>query len=631
MTIPKMAWLVILLPLLGALVNTVLALAQVRRAAHWIAILTVGSASAVSIYILHTFIRQPDLKFFGAGFPWFNLGITWAVFDTRIDSLTAIMLAVVTVVSLLVIFYSRGYMADDPSFPRFFAQMSLFVAAMCTLVLAGNFLMLYLGWEGVGLCSYLLIGFWYRRPAAASAAVKAFVVTRIGDTGFALGVLMIFLTFGNVSYTEIFQRAPLLNPAMATLISLLLLSGAVGKSAQIPLYVWLPDAMEGPTPVSALIHAATMVTAGVYLIARCGALFTPASLDVVALIGALTAIYSASIALAQYDIKRILAYSTISQIGYMFLAMGVLAPQAGIFHLATHAFFKALLFLCAGAVMHSMAGVIDLRQIGGMKNKMPLTYWTFLIASLSLTGLMPFSGFYSKDQIITAAWQRWPLLGLLAILTAFLTAFYIFRVFFRTFHGPEKIPPYARVHSQTVGGWMYWPMIILAGFSIALGLTIGLPADHGAIHRILEPSLTWTQRWNLPQVEPKFSTLWIFTTVAELLGIALAWRIYRTGGDVFDWVGKSRLLRSVHALLNRKYYIDEVYDAAAAQPARLIAEGCSEADYYLIDGIIAVLVAVPQLLGRSLRALQQGTMQGYALGVLIVLALMLLFILKLSG
>jgi NADH-quinone oxidoreductase subunit L len=621
MAIMELAWLIILLPLASAVVCAGMALAKIQKGAHWVAILPLAGSTVISLLIGKEFLANPALKFSSVAWPWINLGQNWALFSIQLDGLSALMLAVVTTVSLLVVIYSRGYMSNDPGYSRFFAQMSLFVAAMCTLVLAGNFLMLYLGWEGVGLCSFMLIGFWYRRPAAAAAAVKAFIVTRIGDTGFALGVLLLFLIFGSLDYTEVFQQAVTLSPPVVTVIALLLLAGAVGKSAQLPLYVWLPDAMEGPTPTSALIHAATMVTAGVYLIARCGPIFlaSPIAFNVVALVGGITAFYAATIAIAQFDIKRILAYSTISQIGYMFLAIGILAPAAGMFHLATHAFFKALLFCGAGVIMHAMGGVIDIRQIGGLKKLLPVTYWTFLIAALALSGIFPFAGFWSKDEIILAAWYRWPVLGILAWITGMLTTLYIFRIFFRVFHGPEMLPPELNGRPHAIDRWMKGPLLVLALGSIALGFILGWPPHHGLVDKILHPSLAWSTVFDLPfrQALP-----WILINeFSQLIAIVAAWKMYGR-----QKVREPLLPGGVFTLLNRKYYVDELYDRTAVESAYGLAEGCSESDDTLLDGILAQIAAIPHALGKIFRTAQNGALQVYALGVIVLLTLMLLVI-----
>jgi len=630
---------IVLLPLLGAAVAGAMALAKVRRGAHWAAIAGVGGAAALSVLIAGGFAGDPDLAMRVAVGEWMPIGIG-ASFGFYIDGLTAVMLATVTVVSFLIVVYSRGYMREDAGYPRFFALLALFVASMCVLVLADNFLLLYLGWEAVGMCSYLLIGFWYRKPSAANAAVKAFAVNRIGDLGFAIGVLTIVLTLGAAGYGEVFGRVGEWSAGMATLVALLLFCGAVGKSAQLPLYVWLPDAMEGPTPVSALIHAATMVTAGVYMVARCGAIFaaSPVALEVVAIVGGLTAIYAATIALAQYDMKRILAYSTISQLGYMFLGVGVLAPAAGVFHLVTHAFFKGLLFLTAGAVMHAMAGEIDIRRIGGLRRIMPVTYGACLVGCLALAGVPPLAGFWSKDEIIGAALHGHPVLGMLAIVTAALTAFYIFRMFFRAFHGELRVPAEAGRHAGEVERWMRWPMALLAAGSVAVGAALGWPVGHGWIERVLEGATAWSGSAGHAAEEGGVSHWFVSggLTVLALAMVGLAWVLYRGGRGVVErWgVGSGAgraLLRGAYGLVHQKYYVDEVYQAAVVGPLRRLAWGSDATDSSVINGVLYTIAAVPRGLGYGLRLLQRGAVQGYALAGLVVLALMLLAILRLAG
>jgi NADH-quinone oxidoreductase subunit L len=622
-------WMIILLPLSGAIICGMMAILKINRGAHWPAIFSVAGSAIISVIDLIPIIKTPDLVIRHQGGVWMILNTVPISFTLQIDSLTEIMLCTVTFVSLLVIIYSREYMKGDPGYSRFFAAISLFVCSMCVLVLAGNFLMLYLGWEGVGLCSFLLIGFWYKKPSASDAAVKAFLVTRIGDTGFAVGILLIFLLFGSLDYNSVFVSVQNLNPTVAVIISLLLFSGAVGKSAQLPLYVWLPDAMEGPTPVSALIHAATMVTAGVYMVARCGPIFSasPIAMDVVAVVGALTAIYAATIALAQYDVKRILAYSTISQLGYMFLAMGVMAPSAGMFHLVTHAFFKALLFLSAGSLMHAMNGVVDIRELGGLKQKLPFTRFSFLIGCLALSSIFPFSGFWSKDQIIYCAFHHWPFLGVLAWLTAILTAFYSFRLYFRVFYGPEKIPSEVPSHIHDAGSWMRWPMIVLMIGSIGIGLLIGWPPENGFIDNFGKFPLRWSG------VEPRDVPLihhllfWFITLSAEASAIFIAWKIYGKGRFLVDHLKETSLLRGFHELLNRKYYIDEVYDEIVVKPVQGLAQSCDDIDSSFIDPAASGIAAVPSGLGYIARFIQNGTIQTYALTVTVLLAVFLMIFL----
>ena len=401
--------------------------------------------------------------------------------SAHVDQLTAIMLLVVTGVGFLIHVYSAGYMHDDPGYARFFAYLNLFVFSMTMLVLAGNFLVLYVFWEAVGLCSYLLIGFWYTRKSAADAGKKAFIVNRVGDFGFGLGVLWLWTALGTLEYGEVFKAAGTLSPAVATGIALLLFVGACGKSAQLPLHVWLPDAMEGPTPVSALIHAATMVTAGVYMVCRSHALFerSGVALDVVAWVGVLTAVFAATIGLVQTDIKRVLAYSTISQLGYMFAAAGLGAYASAIFHLVTHAFFKALLFLGAGSVIHGMSGEQDLRKMGGLAPRMMVTTLTMLIGTAALAGLPPFAGFFSKDEILATAFHERFLLWPLLLFGAFLTAFYSFRLFFLAFMGAPRAPHEVAHHIHESPPSMTWPLIILAVLTAGAGVAVGIPGGGG--------------------------------------------------------------------------------------------------------------------------------------------------------
>src|SRR6266481_3614309 len=427
----RLVWLIPLFPLVGALVNALFG-RRTGHLAHWIAVPALGLGFITSCFVFARVLHGET--YVGQLFPWINAGSFTTAVAVQVDQLTAIMLLVVTGVGFLIHLYSAGYMHDDPSFARFFTYLNLFVFSMVMLVLAGNFLLLYVFWEAVGLCSYLLIGFWYEKKSATDAGKKAFIVTRVGDCGFALGIMLIWTTFGSLNYGEVFGKA---TDAVSTgtylAIALLLFTGAVGKSAQLPLFTWLPDAMEGPTPVSALIHAATMVTAGVYMVARCHKLFemAPLSLEIVAWVGGLTALFAATIGLAQTDIKRVLAYSTISQLGYMFVGVGVGAYAAGIFHLVTHAFFKALLFLGAGSVIHGLSGEQDLRKMGGLAPRMMTTTVTFLVGAVGLAGIPPLAGFFSKDEILASAFHEGHVaLWVVLLLGVLLTAFYTTRVVF---------------------------------------------------------------------------------------------------------------------------------------------------------------------------------------------------------
>ncbi len=646
-----------LLPLLGAVLTGLLGPRLLRSSSHWLVIFGVGGALICSLMLLG------DVQTIGHGDPEaFNRTFTvysWIMpaaglsFDVnfRIDPLTAVMLVTVCAVSLLVVIYSRDYMRaqgqPERGYERFFAFLGLFVFSMCTLVLAGNFLLLYLGWELVGLCSYLLIGFYYQRPAAAAAAKKAFLVNRIGDFGFGLGILFLYLwisphvTDGRspLDYAVVFEqiKAGVLSENQCTAIALLLFCGAVGKSAQLPLYVWLPDAMEGPSPVSALIHAATMVTAGVYMVVRCGPIFveSPLAMAVVASVGAATALFAATIALVQYDMKRILAYSTISQLGYMFLGVGVFAADSAIFHLFTHAFFKALLFLGAGSVMHAMGGVIDVRKFGGLRRVLPVTCATFVIGSLALAGFPLLSGFFSKDEIIHAAFEQHMVLGLIGLVTAVLTAFYTFRMVFMAFAGKERIPE--GVHAHESGRWMLTPLVLLAIGAIGAGYFgvhkvqsggfAGIIEPHGGFHHFLEPVVEPFARAKDPhqQVvgavdthgpvaeagEPASGdhTLMYVSGALAIFGILAAYGLYVRRPTVPAAI-RDRVPQ-LFDVLHNKYYVDEINDATIVKPLRRTGDLMFGTDRFVVDGLVWAVTAVPRAAGMLFRGLQTGAMQGY--------------------
>jgi len=642
----KLAPLIPLLPLLGAGLVGLLGARVLKAASHWIVIVAVAGSLLLSLMLVGVVFCMHDLQQYDATYhiySWISPAVDIS-FDVnlRIDPLTAVMLVTVTLVSLLVVIYSRDYMRQhrkpERGYERFFAFLSLFVFSMCTLVLAGNFLLLYLGWEAVGLCSYLLIGFYYQRPAAAAAAKKAFLVNRIGDFGFGLGILFIYLWIAPhaqpgqspLDYAVVFEHVQNLSQAQCTTIALLLFCGAVGKSAQLPLYVWLPDAMEGPSPVSALIHAATMVTAGVYMVVRCGAIFveSPLAMAVVASIGAVTALFAATIALAQYDIKRILAYSTISQLGYMFLGVGVAAADSAIFHLYTHAFFKALLFIAAGSIMHAMGGVVDVRRFGGLRRVMPVTCVTFVIGALALAGFPFLSGFFSKDEIIHAAFQEHFILGLIGLVTAALTAFYTFRMVFLAFGGQERIPD--GVHAHESGQWMLIPMIVLAmgavgagyvGVTPQMGGFAGWVAPHGWFHDFLAPVVAPFKHVTAPVhtglvgaeglVHGGGGYLLMYVSAGvSILGIGLAYGLYIKKPD---WPEAIRdILPRTYDLLSNKYYVDEMNDTFVVQPLRRTSNLFFGIDRFVVDGVVLAVVMVPRTLGAVFRTLQDGAIQSYA-------------------
>jgi len=611
---PLPVWLIPFFPLVGAIINAVFGRAIGRRA-HWIGVPAVFfsflAACTVFARVWHGETWTGDL------FPWIVAGTFETSVTAQVDQLSAIMLLVVTGVSFLIHLYSIGYMHDDAGYARFFAYLNLFVFSMVMLVLAGNFLVLFVFWEGVGLCSYLLIGFWYERKSAADAGKKAFIVNRVGDFGFLLAIMLIWVTFGTVNYAEVFGKADAsVSVGTYTAIALLLFLGACGKSAQIPLFTWLPDAMEGPTPVSALIHAATMVTAGVYMVARCHKLFemAPMTLEIVAWVGTITAIFAASIGLVQTDIKRVLAYSTISQLGYMFAGVGVGAYAAGIFHLVTHAFFKALLFLGAGSVIHGLSGEQDLRKMGGLAPRMLVTTVTFLVGALGLSGVPPLAGFWSKDEVLGAAFHEghfvmWALL----LIGAFMTAFYTFRLVFLAFFGSPRMDREVAHHVHESPAVMTVPLIVLAILTAVAGF-IGIPSSHGtAFGRFLAPVLPLHEEETGGAVA---FTLLILSAAIAVGGVLLAWVMYGLRQVRAETIGVSR--NPIYMLLARKYYVDELYDALFVQPIYRLAQWCARIfDLGVIDGIVNGIARVVTAWATGMRRIQTGFVMNYALGILI--------------
>jgi proton-translocating NADH-quinone oxidoreductase chain L len=649
------------LPLVGAGLITLLGPRLLRGQSHWPCILGAAGACVLSFIVLFTVGQTADDKLPAHTFyyTWFQAGDVDVGFSLRADGLTAVMLVTVTFVGTLIAIFSVGYMRDDPGYPRFFAEISLFLFSMTGLVLADNFILLYAFWEGVGLCSYLLIGFWYTKPAAAAAARKAFLVTRLGDIGLFIGILLIWFGFStadnfslaSLDFGTVFAHAALQDPVVITGACLLLFCGAVGKSAQFPLHVWLPDAMEGPTPVSALIHAATMVTAGVYLVARCMPLFalSPEAQLVVAVIGGLTALLAALMAVTQTDLKRILAYSTVSQLGFMFLALGSgvssqrlagLAVTAAIFHLFTHAFFKALLFLGSGSVMHAMGGVIDLRRFSGLRRVLPITHWTFLCGAAALAGVPLLSGFWSKDEILAVTMEAsqssvglpiapaffratYLVLFVLALVTAGLTAFYTFRAYFRTFWGEENIPPEAGHHAHESPPVMTGPLIVLAVGALSVGLAFG---PTGLFAHYLEDK--WTRN-ALPTLVPQahhFNLVVMLASSAVALGgVTLAWWFYIRRPQV-----PAELVRAMpgaYELSRNRFYLDELYVAFLVRPLSGLAYVARVFDQYIVDGLVDLFARVPQLLGYLVRPIQNGLVQFYALVMVLGLAGFLLSVL----
>ncbi|MBN2337533.1 MAG: NADH-quinone oxidoreductase subunit L [Acidobacteria bacterium] len=635
----ELLWLLPLVPLAGAAATGLLGRRLPKRA---VTLVAVGASGAAFVLALAAFMEllslaPGDRRIEREFFTWIAAGDFTAQASLLLDPLSAVMTLVVTGVGFIIHIYSIGYMRAEDGYYRFFAYMNLFLFSMLLLVLAGNFLLMFVGWEGVGLCSYLLIGYDFHRPAAADAGKKAFVVNRIGDVGFILGVLLVFLTFGDLGFGRVFGKIasdpsrfpPEAGVGVLTSIALLLFVGATGKSAQIPLHVWLPDAMEGPTPVSALIHAATMVTAGVYMVVRCAPLFSraPVALDVVLVVGLATALMAATIGLAQTDIKRVLAYSTVSQLGFMFMAAGAGAFSAGIFHLMTHAFFKALLFLGAGSVIHALSGEQDLRRMGGLRRRIPVTFWTMLVAALAISGIFPLAGFFSKDEILWAAWAGGhPTVWILGLLTAGLTALYMFRLIYLAFFGE---PRHAEgVHPHESPRSMTGPLVALAILSAAGGF-IGLPAWLGAnrFARFLEPSLSLVHRGAVPHFSHALEFAFAALSVAvALAGIFAAHRIYlaRPGG-----AGRiAARWGAIHRLLRDRYRVDEFYDRAVVRPLLGLSERTlwQRVDVGVIDRAVNGAGASILSLGGILRGMQNGLIRSYAAWILAGMAAVLLYL-----
>lgn len=640
-----LALTVLALPLAASLLAALAAYTPLRKLAHVPLVLACGAAAVVALVLLARVMDSGTGITISEPLTWFAAGHFKVNFTVAVDPLSAVMLAMITFVATWIAIFAGGYMHGDGGFARFFAVMALFVFSMCGLVLANNFLLLVAFWEGVGLCSYLLVGYYFEKPSAAAAARKAFLVTRIGDTGFLLGIFLLWKLGGwhtdlNLLFDHI-QRGSV-DQGQLTLACLLLFCGAVGKSAQFPLYVWLPDAMEGPTPVSALIHAATMVTAGVYLLARCAPLFAlaPDAQIVVSWIGGITAVLAAFIALAQTDLKRVLAYSTVSQLGFMFLALGTsgtispaFAVGAAMFHLFTHAFFKALLFLAAGSVMHGMGGVIDVRQFGGLRKVMPTTHLTFLCGAAALAGVPLLSGFWSKDLVLesllaagetdspyTAGYFA---LFLVACVTAFLTAFYTFRAYFLTFWGPERIPHEAGHHAHESPPSMTIPLIVLAVGALFVGAAVE-PFTHWFSDFLGgSPSLAQA-RGVTPAKEVAHHFNWTVAGVSVALafaGIGLAFALYRNGGAERAPAGMER----VFALSRNKLYVDEIYGAVLVAPLNVLAFLARVFDGFL-DALTRLVSAVPRFLGYCVRPIQNGLAQFYALSMALGVAVFLTFV-----
>jgi NADH-quinone oxidoreductase subunit L len=616
-------WLIPIWPLLGFLLNGFFGRRLGKSAVGIVACGSVGLSLLASLAVVAELLALPQeaRRVTQVMAPWIGAGNFQADWGLLLDPLSSVMILVVSGVGFLIHVYSIGYMHEDPDYPRFFTYLNLFTFSMLMLVLANNYLLLYVFWEAVGLCSYLLIGFWFERQSAADAGKKAFIVNRVGDFGFALGVMLLWTTLGTLQYDQVFASAPAQLPAgglVVTAITLLLFLGATGKSAQIPLFVWLPDAMEGPTPVSALIHAATMVTAGVYMVARSAPLFelAPVSLTVVAWIGGLTAVFAATIALVQNDIKRIVAYSTISQLGYMFLACGVGAFAAGIFHLMTHAFFKALLFLGSGSVIHGLSGEQDIRKMGGLRKHMPVTAWTFLIAALANAGIFPLAGFWSKDEILYGAIAG----GQVAVWAlgaggAFLTAFYMLRCYYVVFEGSSRVDTHAAHHLHESPPVMAVPLVILALFSAGVGF-VGFPPEHGAYHRFVEPVFAAARGAEAHAAPVGAVPMAILSLAIAVAGVLVATRFYVWRPEIPARMAE-RYSKAYRVLLN-KYYVDELYDALIVEPIRRGSFWLwRKFDEPVIDGSVNGVASVVRVGSLVLRRVQTGYVMNYVLSFIV--------------
>jgi NADH-quinone oxidoreductase subunit L len=699
------SYLIPLLPLIGAVISGFLGAKWLKGKSHWPIWIGVGISALLSIGLLLAAINDAHRGHAVMGqsvhwFTWIKSGTFSAEAGAWIDPLTTVMLAVVCGIGFFICVFSAGYMKGEEGYFRFFAYLGLFIFSMTCLVMGNNFIMLYLGWEGVGLCSYLLIGYYYEKVSAREAAKKAFLVNRIGDYGFGIGILLIFLTFGTVSFfgngagthTGVLELAAMPLDQLAHVagvraswvsttlpwIPFCLMLGAFGKSAQFPLYVWLPDAMEGPTPVSALIHAATMVTAGVYMIARCGTLFAQshAAMLTIAIIGTFTALLAATIAMRQFDLKKVFAYSTISQLGFMFAGVGLLGSVPAVFHLVTHAFFKALLFLASGVVMHAMLGELDMRKMSGLKRVLPKTRWLMLIGCLALSGFPFFSGFFSKDEIVGAAWANERVIAIVLLFTAFLTAYYTFRLYFRVFEGPEIIPPEPAgsvhiiiekdkdehlktgAHQAATGedhgehehhnhepAVMMLPLIVLAVGAFLAGW-LNFPGEQFGRFLGHSPSLVGTYNvaeahhakfnpailGHEEQIEARDTEgesnstmmLMVMSGLISAAGIGLAYQLHlknRLAGEAlprkFPWVAR---------VLENKYWVDEIYDAIVVRPLWRVGQICYAIDRIVIEGLVWMVGFIPQLFGFTLKlTTQRGYLQGYAgamaFGIMVILVI----------
>ncbi len=634
MPILENLWIIPLLPLLGSAINGLLGSKWPNKIVNAVALGSTGLAFACALEAVREFSTLPaeQVPYVKQFFTWIAAGSFRAGFDLQVDQLTVVMLLVVTGVGWLIHIYSTGYMAHEHGYYRFFSYLNLFMFFMLILILSANYVLLFVGWEGVGLCSYLLIGFYFLKKSAADAGKKAFIVNRIGDFGFMLGMFLLFKTFGTLDFVPLFAKAaPMPADAIGqygtlTIACLLLFVGATGKSAQLPLYVWLPDAMEGPTPVSALIHAATMVTAGVYVVARSHVLYlhSPSAMVIVAIVGCATALFAATIGLVQTDIKKVLAYSTVSQLGYMFLGCGVGAFSAGVFHLMTHAFFKALLFLAAGSVIHAMGGEQDMLKMGGLSKKIKWTYITMLTATLAIAGFPPLAGFFSKDSILLSAYQSdngGKILYAVGLFTALLTSFYMFRLIFLTFFGKQRYDEH-HVHVHESPKSMLVPLMILAVLSL-VGGWLAAPAFWGGTDyftKFLEPVFAGgaTEAATAEAAAHALEIpLAVIAVITATIGLLVAYWLYLKKPEKPAELAKS--MKGVYKTILNKYYVDELYAAVVVKPLLWLSSHVlwQTVDVQMIDGAVNGIARGTSEVGDGVRQAQSGNTRSYAVWVVI--------------
>jgi NADH-quinone oxidoreductase subunit L len=619
----SLIYLIPLLPLIGFIINGI----GFKKIPNSLAtIIGCGTVIASFIAVIFTFIGFDGQAQTHHLFDWITVGKLNIAMAFQIDQLSLIMMLVITGVGSLIHIYSAGYMSHDEGFGKFFAFLNLFIFFMLLLVMGANYVVMFIGWEGVGLCSYLLIGFWNKNENYGDAARKAFIMNRIGDLGFLLGIFLIIAKTGSVAFPEVFAAIPSLDSATITTIALLLFVGAMGKSAQIPLYTWLPDAMAGPTPVSALIHAATMVTAGIYMVIRSNAIYSlsPAALDIVGWVGLATALLAASIGLFQNDIKKVLAYSTVSQLGYMFMGLGVAAYSSSMFHVMTHAFFKALLFLGAGSVIHAMSNEQDIRKMGGLYKKLPITFWTFLIATIAISGIPPFSGFFSKDEILAHVYEHNKIMWALALLGSFMTSFYMFRLLFLTFFGEFRGTHDQEHHLHESPLSMTFPLMVLAVLS-ALGGLLNLPhifGGHSKLAEFLSPIITGKSE--VAAVDSSTEMMLMAVSVgAALLALGLAYYYYM--------MKKSRPVSDtqqagIQKLVYNKYYIDEIYNAGIVKPVNFLSGFFYKViDSLGIDGLVNNTGNLVKGLANEARLFQSGATGQYLFVMVISIAALLIY------